>query len=711
MLRGQLETIPGGSAGLQAKIRTIRALVADAVRDADFRQMAVEQLRGVRARDWSGEISAVRRFVMRMRFTRDPYTADGLEVFVHPKVMMLQILGGNAFGDCDDHVLLATAMLEVIGHPTRYRVGGTRRGVYQHIWLDVQHPTRGWVPVELIKPGVKVGWDPSQKFAHVESHPSEATTMQGLGSITVTTEPRAGGGVSRQVIHRGRGFGQPLPSDIVRVIKSRERRAGVTVEEMTNMPHEAPASGGLGWVSAAINAAVAVGSAYHGYAQNKRERRRAMREKSALRAEGMTATEADYVVGRPPPVDYSRYVGQLARSGQSLYNEFSYENPYTDDYFRAQEVESTPGFVGPRRALPANYDPIAEAQARVYFERGGVQPTRDWDREFNLATRGGGGGTRKRISRGASLLDDARKFDYGRAWSAILERGGDLTESQRAGLLQYLETESAGFQGLGEDPTDPGPYVPLTKPLKMPDGWVELINAWVPKNRWDTQWYIDLLPKIAADAAAQGATSYKSLTLTQGFDIAKYPGGTDGWRKHWSNLSMLGNPLIERWAYFFALTHHPRFLKSVHSGWLATLKWVLKEIDKTAKTLWLKDEAVRKVEHLAKLETWNTWKGKKDAEDRRKNAAEEAKRRADEAKRAADEQRRREEDARRAADRAKRAQENLDLSRRTGSRGGSGGAKSRVPPVYGPPPAPPAKDNTLLYAGAAAALIFFMRKK
>lgn len=169
------ETIPDGQPGLHRKIAVIRDLVHQAKRDPEFRQATLEAVRQVPERDWSGEIRQVVRFVRKMRYTRDPYDPEGLELFIDPRLSIHQVRAGQAAGDCDDQVLLASAMLETLGHPTRYRVGGRELGDYGHIWIEVLHPRRGWVPIELTRRRAPVGWDPGRRFPHTETYPATPT--------------------------------------------------------------------------------------------------------------------------------------------------------------------------------------------------------------------------------------------------------------------------------------------------------------------------------------------------------------------------------------------------------------------------------------------------------------------------------------------------------------------------------------------------------
>lgn len=696
-MQSTLQQIPTGAPGLRAKIQQIRVLVADAVHDADFRQMAVEQLKGVRARDWSGEIARVRKFVMRMRFTRDPYTRDGLEVFIHPKTMLLQILGGNAFGDCDDHVLLATAMLEVIGHKTRYRVGGPGRGRYQHIWIDVHHPTKGWVPVELIKPGAPVGWDPAELFRYTESHDSGATTMDGL---TITMDPVPGGGPTRQTVRR-LGVETALPSDIIRSMKARERRAGVTAEEMQNEAH------GLGWVSAAINAVVQAGSAYHGYSQNKRQRRRGDRERKRLMlTQGMTAAEAAYWIPKGESFNLAPYISSVAQSGASLYQEFTYESP-TDVYMRQTQAERQPGFVGPRRPMPAGFD------------RAVLTPAPDWDRRFSedmARAQGRRPPSRPQLTtaRAQRAWEGVRSGSY---WDRLMQGGRDLTNRERGGLIDYLSDRDGGdgLYGLGEDPIDPGPYKALTSPLTMPPDWKKIVLT--NPGRW-APWYGKLVIAQARVGVEQEAGTYTNRSLGDGFDIETYPGGSNGWAKDWSNLGMLGNPLVDRWMYFFTLTHHPDLLKGVHSGWLAKLKWVLQKIDAPAKQTWLNAEIGRKAAWQTKKDAYTLFmRGKKRGQDR-KDAAERARQAAEEAKRRAKAEADAIKAAQEAAAQARREEDRLRRLRQSGRPSPGGGRRAPAggragPPVFGPPaPRTTGKNTTMFIAAAAvvgAAMIF--RKK
>lgn len=179
----ELQTIPAGRAGLAAKVRKIRELVETAKRKPEFRARAAAIVRGVPQKDHEGEIRAVFDFVRdRVRYLRDPWSPAGLELFTEPGRMLEDVDAGNAAGDCDDHVILASALLETIGYRTRYRIGGLPPDRYRHIWLEVEAPKLGWIPLELTGKDLPFGFDPSSRFPlTLTLYGDEMNAPSGLG--------------------------------------------------------------------------------------------------------------------------------------------------------------------------------------------------------------------------------------------------------------------------------------------------------------------------------------------------------------------------------------------------------------------------------------------------------------------------------------------------------------------------------------------------
>lgn len=180
----ELLAIPDGRPGLDAKLRKIRALVEEAKRDPWFRSNAAAIVRHVAERDQVGEVEAVWQFVRdHVRYLRDPWSADGLEVFTTPKRLLQDIASGTAAEDCDGHVILASALIETIGYPTRYRIGGVPPDHFRHIWLEAQ-TNKGWLPVELTKKDETFDYDPSHRFPLTLTLTGNNMLDNGLGAPT-----------------------------------------------------------------------------------------------------------------------------------------------------------------------------------------------------------------------------------------------------------------------------------------------------------------------------------------------------------------------------------------------------------------------------------------------------------------------------------------------------------------------------------------------
>lgn len=174
----QLEDIPGGAPGLALKAKRIRQLVERAKRDPNFRSKTAELVEEIAEKDHTGEIHTLVNFVRnRVRYLRDPWAPGGLELFTDPRTLLRDALRGKASGDCDDHVILASALLETAGYETRYPVGADGPEDYRHIWLEVLHPQTGWISVDLTTKEQEIGWDPGPAYHHVETHTGKGEDM------------------------------------------------------------------------------------------------------------------------------------------------------------------------------------------------------------------------------------------------------------------------------------------------------------------------------------------------------------------------------------------------------------------------------------------------------------------------------------------------------------------------------------------------------
>lgn len=185
-MRYSTTSVPPGAAGTEAKLRVMRRLVEESVRDPAFRSAALRIVRDARVpeRDADGEIRAISRFVRSMRYQRDPALA---ELFVEPRTLARLVAAGSpdAAGDCDDSAMLGAALHEALGRRTRFAVGGDEPGRWRHVWIEVEHPRRGWIAVDDVVRGLAPGtWRPEAVLG--------AAARYDLGAMrTIHYQPRA----------------------------------------------------------------------------------------------------------------------------------------------------------------------------------------------------------------------------------------------------------------------------------------------------------------------------------------------------------------------------------------------------------------------------------------------------------------------------------------------------------------------------------------
>lgn len=107
--------------------------------------------RGLPQKDYHGEARALFDFVQNsIRYVRD--IAD-TEVIQTPQKTLEYMAG-----DCDDKTQLLAALLESIGHETRFKAVGFRPGIISHVIL-LDEINGQWVPLETTEP-VGMGWLP-----------------------------------------------------------------------------------------------------------------------------------------------------------------------------------------------------------------------------------------------------------------------------------------------------------------------------------------------------------------------------------------------------------------------------------------------------------------------------------------------------------------------------------------------------------------------
>jgi transglutaminase-like putative cysteine protease len=143
--------IPDGVEGTKATLKLMSDLVKAGKKSLTVRSKALALTDGLPQKDRAGEVRALFNYVKEeIRYIRDP---SRVELLQFPEQTMSQ-----ASGDCDDKSVLLAALLEAIGHPTRFVAMGFTPGTISHVLVDTRWGS-GWLPLDTTvdKP---MGWRP-----------------------------------------------------------------------------------------------------------------------------------------------------------------------------------------------------------------------------------------------------------------------------------------------------------------------------------------------------------------------------------------------------------------------------------------------------------------------------------------------------------------------------------------------------------------------
>lgn len=155
----RLGAFPTGPEGTRITLEQMRVMVRAFVAHPDIRSLAESIVAGVGEKDFAGEAAAIHVWVRdEIRYVLDPV---GIEM---PKPPLRTLKERQ--GDCEDMVVLASTLLESIGHPTRFLALAFDAGGFSHVVVETRignvwvasDPTEphefGWRPPGSIGPGM-----------------------------------------------------------------------------------------------------------------------------------------------------------------------------------------------------------------------------------------------------------------------------------------------------------------------------------------------------------------------------------------------------------------------------------------------------------------------------------------------------------------------------------------------------------------------------
>jgi len=145
--------IPDGSSGTRATLKQMARLVREYRTNPTIRTCAGDLVQFLPGMSYRQEVENIFNFVAgNVRYLQD---VNGIDTLQAPDVT-LQLRRG----DCDDQVMILCALLESIGHPTRFvAVGYTQAGIYEHVFCETRIGNE-WVALDTTVPGASVGWRP-----------------------------------------------------------------------------------------------------------------------------------------------------------------------------------------------------------------------------------------------------------------------------------------------------------------------------------------------------------------------------------------------------------------------------------------------------------------------------------------------------------------------------------------------------------------------
>jgi transglutaminase-like putative cysteine protease len=153
--------IPSGVEGVRATLNEMRKFVRDYKKSDQVRSTAAEIVSPLQQKNFMGEIKRLHAYVRdAIRYLRDIH---GVEVVQSPPETLRR-----GYGDCDDKAVLLAALLESIGHPTRFVAVGKAPGKFTHVYVETRRGPN-WIALETTEP-VDVGWQPKNILARMVAH-------------------------------------------------------------------------------------------------------------------------------------------------------------------------------------------------------------------------------------------------------------------------------------------------------------------------------------------------------------------------------------------------------------------------------------------------------------------------------------------------------------------------------------------------------------
>lgn len=149
-----LSFLPEGKAGVLQTLKEMSRLVRIGKKSFAVHNAAVARTRSCGSgnqKDYPCQVKCLHAYVRdSIAYIQDPVDVERLQTA--DKTIEI------GAGDCDDKSILLAALLESIGHPTRFIAVGFEPDVYSHVYVETKIGT-DWTSLETTE-DVPAGWEP-----------------------------------------------------------------------------------------------------------------------------------------------------------------------------------------------------------------------------------------------------------------------------------------------------------------------------------------------------------------------------------------------------------------------------------------------------------------------------------------------------------------------------------------------------------------------
>jgi len=135
---------------MKTTVSNILKLIREGRVNPRIRETAVQVVRtaGIAGTDYPNVIRSIADFVKKkVFFVRDPYRTD----VVYPATQTLFGSGEYGHGDCEDHTVVASSLLESIGLPVKIVIVSKTGELWDHVFLRAGYPPDNpinWISVD-----------------------------------------------------------------------------------------------------------------------------------------------------------------------------------------------------------------------------------------------------------------------------------------------------------------------------------------------------------------------------------------------------------------------------------------------------------------------------------------------------------------------------------------------------------------------------------